>query len=167
MDCDCKEHPRPAAKLTQKQIIYTLLSFSLFVCDLVFVLGLLLCFCFVLCVRAGLICLCGYIILIYDHITVFSRVTSWASFQIRTIVGCACTGNTGKVFPRDRLQRKPLVNDPDMHHGTCVTHVPWYACRDRLAAVAGKTFPAYPAHAHPQFYVSDKRPIGTAMYLPQ
>ena len=28
-------------------------------------------------------------------------------------------------FPRHRLQRIPLVNDPGMHHGTCVTHVPW------------------------------------------
>ena len=25
---------------------------------------------------------------------------------------------------RHRLQRKPLVSDPCMHHGTCVTHVP-------------------------------------------
>ena len=25
-------------------------------------------------------------------------------------------------FPRHRLQRKPLVSDPGMHHGTCVTH---------------------------------------------
>ena len=28
-------------------------------------------------------------------------------------------------FPRHRLQRKPPVSDPDMHHGTFVTHVPW------------------------------------------
>ena len=28
-------------------------------------------------------------------------------------------------FPRHRFQRKLLVSDPDMHHGTCVTHVPW------------------------------------------
>ena len=28
-------------------------------------------------------------------------------------------------FPRHRLQRKPLVSDPDMHHGACMTHVPW------------------------------------------
>ena len=28
-------------------------------------------------------------------------------------------------FPRHRLQRKPLVSDAGMHHGTCVTHVPW------------------------------------------
>ena len=28
-------------------------------------------------------------------------------------------------FPRHRLQRKPLISDPSMLHGTCVTHVPW------------------------------------------
>ena len=28
-------------------------------------------------------------------------------------------------FPHHRLQRKLLVSDPGMHHGTCVTHVPW------------------------------------------
>ena len=28
-------------------------------------------------------------------------------------------------FPCHRLQRKPLVSDPGMHHGTCVSHVPW------------------------------------------
>ena len=41
------------------------------------------------------------------------------------IAGCACAGNAGNVFPTRRLQRKPLVSDPGMHHGTCVTHVPW------------------------------------------
>ena len=29
------------------------------------------------------------------------------------------------TFPCHRLQRKPLVSDPVMHHGTCVTHLPW------------------------------------------
>ena len=33
------------------------------------------------------------------------------------------------------------------------------ACRDRWPAVAGKTSPAFPAHAHPQFYVSGKGPL--------
>ena len=28
-------------------------------------------------------------------------------------------------FPLHRLQRKPLVSDRGMHHGTCVTHMPW------------------------------------------
>ena len=29
------------------------------------------------------------------------------------------------MFSRRRMQGKPLVSDPDMHHGTCVTHVTW------------------------------------------
>ena len=49
----------------------------------------------------------------------------WAYYQIRKIAGCACAGNAGNVFPRGRLQRKPVASDPGMHHGTCVTHVPW------------------------------------------
>ena len=82
----------------------------------------------------------------------------WASYQIRKIAGCACAGNAGNVSPRRRLQRKPLVSDPGMHHGTCVTHVPWcmsgsFNCGD------GETFPAFPAHAHPQICVSGKRPM--------
>ena len=49
----------------------------------------------------------------------------WASYQIRKIAGCACAGNAGNGFARRRFQRKLLVSDPGMHHGTCVTHVPW------------------------------------------
>ena len=30
-----------------------------------------------------------------------------------------------KRFPYHWLQRKPLDNDPDMHHGMCVTQAPW------------------------------------------
>ena len=51
--------------------------------------------------------------------------SAWTSYQIRKIAGCACAGNAGKRFPRQRLQRKSLVSDPGMHHSTCVTHVPW------------------------------------------
>ena len=28
-------------------------------------------------------------------------------------------------FPRNQLQKKPIASDLDMHHGMCVTHVPW------------------------------------------
>ena len=28
-------------------------------------------------------------------------------------------------FPHHRLQRKPLVSDPGMHHGLWATHLPW------------------------------------------
>ena len=31
-----------------------------------------------------------------------------------------------ETFSRQWLQRNPLVSDPGMHQGTCVTHVPWY-----------------------------------------
>ena len=45
----------------------------------------------------------------------------------------------------------------------CITARAWRtcrdACRDRLPAVTGKTFPAFPAHAHPQICVSGKRPM--------
>ena len=67
-------------------------------------------------------------------------------------------------FPRQRLQRKPLVSDPGMHHGTCVTNVPW--------CMSGSLTPPPPPppetekssrHSrrirNPQFYVSGKRPI--------
>ena len=38
---------------------------------------------------------------------------------------CMRRGCRGR-FSRHRLRRKPLVSDPAMHHGTCVTHVPWW-----------------------------------------
>ena len=52
------------------------------------------------------------------------NIYQWASDQIRKIAGCACAGNAGNVFPRHRIQRKPRVNDPGMHHGTCVPNIP-------------------------------------------
>ena len=82
------------------------------------------------------------------HWNSFCITGPWASCQIRKIASCACAGNAGNIPPRRRFQRKPLVSDPGMHHGTCDTHV-LDACRDRLPAVAGKTFPAFPAHAQP------------------
>ena len=30
------------------------------------------------------------------------------------------------LFLSHRFQRKSLVSDTSMHHGTCVTHVPWF-----------------------------------------
>ena len=59
------------------------------------------------------------------HCAAFQTIRAWGSYQIRKIAGCACAGNAGNVFPGRRFKRKPLVSDPGMHHGTCVTHVPW------------------------------------------
>ena len=46
-------------------------------------------------------------------------------------------------FPRHRLQRKPLVSDPGMHHGTCVTHVPW-CMSGSLTRGGGENVPGIP-----------------------
>ena len=46
-------------------------------------------------------------------------------------------------FPRHRHQRKPLVNDPGMHHGTCVTHVPW-CMSGSLTSGGGENVPRIP-----------------------
>ena len=40
-------------------------------------------------------------------------------------------------FPRYRFQSKLLVSDPDMHHGTCVTHVPWCMSGSRNTGAGG------------------------------
>ena len=75
----------------------------------------------------------------------------WASYQIRNIAGWACAGNAGNVFPRHRLQRKPLVNDPGMHHGTCVTHVPW-CMSGSLAPSGGENVPGIPGACAPAIF---------------
>ena len=57
-------------------------------------------------------------------------------------------GMPGKFSP------PPRFSDPDMHHGTCVTHVPWCMSGSLTSSFLwsrprGKTFPAFPAHAQP------------------
>ena len=59
----------------------------------------------------------------------------------------------------------PLVSDPDMHHGTCVTHVPW--CMPGWLTSGflwsrwrGKLSRQSRRMRNPQFCVSGKRPIG-------
>ena len=72
----------------------------------------------------------------------------WASYQIRKIAGCACAGNAGNVFPRRRIQRKPRVSNPGMHHGTCVTHVPW-CMSGLLNRGGGENVPGIPGACAP------------------
>ena len=84
------------------------------------------------------------------ELTDYVRVGHWicASCQIRKIAGCACTENAGNVFPRRRFQRKPLVSDPGMHHGTCVTLVPWCMSRS-LTCGDGENVPGIPGACAP------------------
>ena len=46
-------------------------------------------------------------------------------------------------FPRHRLQRKPPVSDPNMHHGTCFTYVPW-CMAGSLTRGGGENVPGIP-----------------------
>ena len=46
-------------------------------------------------------------------------------------------------FPHHQFQRKPLVSDPGMHHGTCVMHVPW-CMSGSLTLGGGKNVPGIP-----------------------
>ena len=58
----------------------------------------------------------------------------------------------------------PRVSDPDMHHGTCVTHVPWCMPGSLTSCFLwsrwrGKRSRHSRRMHNPQFYVSGKRPI--------
>ena len=95
------------------------------------------------------------VLLVQDSSFVVSQLVSyvvtiflWASYQIRKIASCACAWNAGNVFPRGLLQRKPLVSDPGMHHGTCVTHVPW-CMSGSLTRGGGENVPGIPGARAP------------------
>ena len=69
---------------------------------------------------------------------------------------CACTGNAGNVFP------VPRVSDSGMHHGTCMTHVPWCMPESLTRGLLwsrwqGKRSRHSRRMRNPQFYVSGKK----------
>ena len=82
----------------------------------------------------------------------------WASCQICKIAGGACAGNAGNVSPL------PRVNDSVMHHGACVTHVPWCMPGSLTSGFfwsrwRGKRSRHSRRMHNAQFYVSGKRPV--------
>ena len=82
----------------------------------------------------------------------------WASCQIRKIAGCACTGNARNDFPASG------VSNPDMHHSTCIPHVPWCIPESLTSGVLwsrwwGKRSRHSQRMRNPQFYVSGKTPM--------
>ena len=63
------------------------------------------------------------------------------------------------------------VSDPDMHHGMCVTHVPWCMLGSLTrcflwSRLRGKRSWHFQCMRNPQFYASGKRPILNAMWNP-
>ena len=92
------------------------------------------------------------------NFTLCSILSLWASYQIRKIAGVHAPGKPGKFSP------PPRVSDPGMHHGMCVTHVPWCMpgslTNDFLwSRRRGKRSRHSRRMRKPRFYVSGKRPI--------
>ena len=63
----------------------------------------------------------------------------------------------------------PRVSDPDMHHGTCVTHVPWCMSGSLISSFPwrrwrGKRSRHSRRMRNPQFCVSGKRPMPRVVY---
>ena len=85
---------------------------------------------------------------------------SWASYEIRVrkIAGCACAGNVGNA---ENVFFAIAGCDLDMHHGTCVTHVPWYMPSSLTSGFfwsrwRGKHFRYSQGMHNPQFYIFGK-----------
>ena len=53
----------------------------------------------------------------------------------------------------------PRVNDPDMHHGTCVTHVPWFIPGSLTSGFLWSQRLGENVPGNPQYYISVKRPL--------
>ena len=84
---------------------------------------------------------------------------AWASCQIRKIAGAHAPGMLGTFSP------PPRVSDPDLLHGTCVTHVLWcmtgLITSDFLWSRWGKRSQHSRRIRNPQVYVSGKRPMAS------
>ena len=74
-------------------------------------------------------------------------------------------------MPR-KFSPPPQVSDLDMHHGTCVTHVPWCMLGSLMSGFLwsrwrGKRSRHSLRMRNPQFYVSGKRPIANVLDILQ
>ena len=72
----------------------------------------------------------------------------WTSYHIHKIPHCACGRNARNVFPATDLKGNRYLAIQACITA-CASRTSRNACRDRFTAVAGKTFPAFPAHAQP------------------
>ena len=109
--------------------------------------------------KQEMICLCRWLMQTLDKtdlsVVPYGTIDRWLQGPINgplaryeKIAGAHAPGMPGTFSPPSG------TSDPDMHHGTCVTHVPW-CMPGSLTSVflwsqwRGKTFPAFPAHAQP------------------
>ena len=85
---------------------------------------------------------------------------TWAYCQIRKIAGAHASGMPGAFSPPAR------VSYPDMHHGTCVTHVPWCMPWSLTGGFHGSRWRGKRSRhsrrmRNLQFYVSGKRSMNS------
>ena len=71
------------------------------------------------------------------------HLQSWPPYQIRYIARCACAEGAGTFSPPP-TPKKPLLSDLDIHHGTCVSHVPWCMSGSRTRG-GGMNVPGIPS----------------------
>ena len=66
-------------------------------------------------------------------------------------------------FLRHRIYRRPLISDPSMHHGTCVTHMPCFMSGS-ITRGGRENVPGSPGacETYNITYVSGQRPIETS-----
>ena len=88
---------------------------------------------------------------ILGPISIYGRVESLGNGPLTRYVklrAAHAPGMPRMFFPTRRLQRKPLVSDPGMHHGTCVTHVLW-CMSGSLICGGGENVPDIPGACAP------------------
>ena len=81
------------------------------------------------------------------------RLTRYAKMRVVHVPGCK------ERFPRQWIQRKPLVSDPDTQHGTCITHMPWCTSGSLTRGGGENVTGITGACTTRNFYVSGKRPM--------
>ena len=96
----------------------------------------------------------------------FTVVINHHSHSLSSMGFLPDTQNCGAHAPRmpGTFSPSPQVSDPDMHHGTCVTHVPWCMPGSLTSGFLwnrqrGKTFRHSRHMRNLPFYVSGKRPV--------
>ena len=109
--------------------------------------------------------ICRYALINWLDIHRATSPYQWASYQIRKKIWVAhAPGMPGTFSPPLR------VSDPDMHHGTCVTHVPWCMPGSLYNGILwgrwrGKRSRHSRRMRNQKFCASGKRPITTYLAL--
>ena len=104
-------------------------------------------------------CLClDLVLVVMPLVSIHGPLTRYVKLQVAHAPG----------MPRT-FSPPPRVCDLGMHHGTCVTHVPWCMSGSQTSGFLWSRWRAKRSRhsrcmRNPQFYVSGKRPIARTLY---